>query len=64
MNLVDDSLIKDTMAVGAVMSAIRRPLAQDMTIGQEMGADLSSPRLGMEPRAALLGETAPARAAE
>lgn len=40
INLVDDSLLKDAMAAGEVTPAIRRRLAQYMTIGQEMGADV------------------------
>ncbi len=40
VNLVDDSLLKDTMAAGSVTPAVTRRLAQYMTIGQEMGADL------------------------
>ena len=40
VNLVDDSLLKDTMAAGHVTPAVTRRLAQYMTIGQEMGADM------------------------
>lgn len=40
VNLVDDSLLKDTMAAGEVTPAVRHRLAQYMMIGQEMGADL------------------------
>jgi len=40
VNLVDDSLLKDTMAAGAPTPAVLRRLAQYMVIGQEMGADL------------------------
>ncbi len=40
VNLVDDSLLKDAMAAGTVTPAVRRRLAQYMTMGQEMGADL------------------------
>jgi aspartate/glutamate racemase len=40
VNLVDDSLLKDTMAAGRVTPAVTRRLAQYMTIGQEMGADM------------------------
>lgn len=40
VNLVDDSLLKDTIAAGAVTPAVTRRLAQYMTIGQEMGADM------------------------
>lgn len=40
VNLVDDSLLKDTMAAGQVTPAVIRRLAQYMTIGQEMGADM------------------------
>lgn len=40
VNLVDDSLLKDTMAAGQVTPAVIRRLAQYMTIGQEMGADI------------------------
>ena len=38
VNLVDDSLLKDTMAAGRVTPAVTRRLSQYMTIGQEMGA--------------------------
>jgi aspartate/glutamate racemase len=40
VNLVDDSLLKDTMAAGHVTPAVTRRLAQYMMIGQEMGATL------------------------
>ena len=40
VNLVDDSLLKDTVAAGRVTPAVTRRLAQYMTIGQEMGADM------------------------
>ena len=40
VNLVDDSLLKDTMAAGHVTPAVAKRLAQFMMIGQEMGADL------------------------
>lgn len=38
VNLVDDSLLRDTMAAGRVTPAVTRRLSQYMTIGQEMGA--------------------------
>jgi aspartate/glutamate racemase len=40
VNLVDDSLLKDTIAAGAVTPSVTRRLSQYMTIGQEMGADM------------------------
>jgi len=40
INLVDDSLLKDTMAAGMVTPAVTRRLTQYMMIGQDMGADL------------------------
>lgn len=40
VNLVDDSLLKDTMAAGAPTPAVIRRLSQYMLIGQDMGADL------------------------
>jgi len=40
VNLVDDSLLKDTMAAGQVTPEVTRRLAQYMLIGQEMGATL------------------------
>ncbi|GAB0116744.1 aspartate/glutamate racemase family protein [Acidisoma sp. 7E03] len=40
VNLVDDSLLKDTMAAGAVTPAVTRRLTQYMMIAQDMGADL------------------------
>jgi aspartate/glutamate racemase len=40
VNLVDDSLLKDTMAAGHVTPAVSRRLAQYMMIGQDMGATM------------------------
>ncbi len=40
VNLVDDSLLKDTMAAGMVTPAVTRRLTQYMMIAQDMGADL------------------------
>jgi aspartate/glutamate racemase len=40
VNLVDDSLLKDTMAAGHVTPAVTRRLAQYMLIGQDMGATM------------------------
>jgi aspartate/glutamate racemase len=40
VNLVDDSLLKDTMAAGHVTPAVTKRLAQFMMIAQEIGADL------------------------
>lgn len=40
VNLVDDSLLKDTMAAGHVTPEVTRRLAQYMMIGQEMGATM------------------------
>lgn len=40
VNLVDDSLLKDTMAAGHVTPAVTRRLTQYMMIAQDMGADL------------------------
>jgi aspartate/glutamate racemase len=40
VNLVDDSLLKDTMAAGHVTPAVTKRLAQFMIIAQDMGADL------------------------
>ncbi|MBE7210560.1 MAG: Asp/Glu racemase [Gluconacetobacter diazotrophicus] len=40
VNLVDDSLLKDTMAAGAPTPAVIRRLSQYMLIGQDMGAEL------------------------
>lgn len=40
VNLVDDSLLKDTMAAGHVTPSVSRRLAQYMAIAEDMGADL------------------------
>jgi aspartate/glutamate racemase len=40
VNLVDDSLLKDTMAAGHVTPEVTRRLAQYMMIGQDMGATM------------------------
>jgi aspartate/glutamate racemase len=40
VNIVDDSLLKDTMAAGRVTAAVTRRLSQYMMIAQDMGADL------------------------
>jgi aspartate/glutamate racemase len=40
VNIVDDSLLKDTMAAGQVTPAVTRRLSQYMMIAQDMGADL------------------------
>jgi aspartate/glutamate racemase len=40
INIVDDSLLKDTMAAGHMTPAVSRRLAQYMTIAEDMGADL------------------------
>lgn len=40
VNIVDDSLLKDTMAAGQVTPGVIRRLSQYMMIAQDMGADL------------------------
>jgi len=40
VNIIDDSLLKDTMAAGQVTPAVTRRLTQYMMIAQDMGADL------------------------